>query len=177
MSKIEVETRSFLSYEEYIHLVALMEAEAEHVKDDEQETVYFSGDKDIRLQKNSTGAKIILKGGKIHDEHREEKEVSFRKEDFNTLKSILLSCGLEVEIKWFRMRKEFMWKGAKVCLDKTRGYGNIIEIEILCNEDGVDKAREKVSSLMKKLKVVQTPKYVFDERFSYYKKNWRRLVD
>ncbi|MCK5234462.1 MAG: hypothetical protein KAJ88_01340, partial [Candidatus Aenigmarchaeota archaeon] len=64
-----------------------------------------------------------------------------------------------------------------VCLDKTRGYGNIIEIEILCDENGVDKAREKVSSLMKKLKVAQTPKYVFDERFSYYKKNWRRLVD
>ncbi len=177
MSKIEVETRSFLSDEEYARLLAFMESDAEHVKDDEQETVYFSGDKDLRVQKNSTGAKIILKGGKIHDEHREEKEVSFKKEDFEKMESILVGTGLEVEIRWFRKRKEFKWMGAKVCLDKTRGYGNIIEIEIMCDEDGVDDAREEVSLLMKGLKVSQTPKYVFDERFNYYKNNWKRLVD
>ncbi len=177
MSKIEVETRSFLSDEEYARLLAFMESDAEHVKDDEQETVYFSGDKDLRVQKNSTGAKIILKGGKIHDEHREEKEVSFKKEDFEKMESILVGAGLEVEIRWFRKRKEFKWMGAKVCLDRTRGYGNIIEIEIMCDEDGVDDAREEVSLLMKGLKVSQTPKYVFDERFNYYKNNWKRLVD
>ncbi len=177
MFRIEVETRSFLSDEEYMRLVSFMESDAEHVKDDEQETVYFLGDKDVRLQKNSTGAKIILKEGKIHDIHREEKEVSFRKEDFEILESILLSAGLEVEIRWFRRRKEYKWMGAKVCLDKTRGYGNIIEIEIMCDEDGVDDAREEVSLLMKGLKVSQTPKYVFDERFNYYKKNWKKLVD
>ncbi len=177
MSNIEVESRSFLSDEEYARLLAFMESDAEHVKDDEQETVYFSGDKDLRVQKNSTGGKIILKGGKIHDEHREEKEVSFKKEDFEKMESILVGTGLEVEIRWFRKRKEFKWMGAKVCLDKTRGYGNIIEIEIMCDEDGVDDAREEVSLLMKGLKVSQTPKYVFDERFNYYKNNWKRLVD
>jgi len=103
MSRIEVETRSFLSDEEYARLLAFMESDAEHVKDDEQETVYFSGDKDVRLQKNSTSAKIILKEGKIHDIHREEKEVSFRKEDFGILESILLSAGLEVEIRWWNI--------------------------------------------------------------------------
>ncbi len=177
MSNIEVETRSFISDDEYARLVSFMESDAEHVKDDEQETVYFSGDKDIRLQKNTTGAKIILKSGKIHDINREETEVVLKREDFGKMKTILAGIGLEVEIRWFRRRKEFLWSGAKVCLDRTKGYGNIIEIEILCGEDKVEKSRKKVSGLMKELKINQTPKYVFDEKFNYYKNNWKRLVE
>lgn len=176
MRNIEVETRSFLSGYEYAHLIKFMESDAEHVKDDEQSTFYLSGKNDVRLQKNSSGAKIILKGGKIHDDYREEIEVKFKKEDFDNMVALVCAAGHEIEIKWFRMRKEFLWRGTKVCIDRTKGYGNIIEIEILCGEDEVSDARKKVGELMKELDVAQTPRYVFEERFNHYKKNWKRLI-
>ena len=176
MSNIEVESRAFLSEDEYARLISFMESNAEHVKDDEQSTFYLSGENDVRLQKNSFGAKIIRKGGKIHDDYREEIEVKFKKEDFDNMVAAVCAAGPEIEIKWFRRRKEFLWKGTKICIDKTKGYGDIIEIEILCGEDEVSDARKKVAELMKELEVAQTPRYVFEERFNHYKKNWRRLV-
>ncbi|MBW6461902.1 MAG: CYTH domain-containing protein [DPANN group archaeon] len=176
MANIEVESRAFLSEDEYARLINFMESNAERVKDDEQSTFYLSGENDVRLQKNSSGAKIILKGGKIHDDYREEIEVKFRKEDFDNMVSILCAAELEIEIKWFRKRKEFIWKNTKVCIDRTKGYGDIIEIEILCGEDEVEDARKKISEVMSELEVAQTPRYVFEERFNYYKNNWRRLV-
>ncbi len=176
MRNMEVETRSFLSGDEYVRLIKFMESDAEHVEDDEQSTFYLSGENDVRLQKNSSGAKIILKGGKIHDEYREEIEVKFKKEDFDNMVAVVCAAGHEIEIKLFRMRKEFLWRGTKVCIDRTKGYGDIIEIEILCGEDEVSDARKKVGELMKELDVAQTPRYVFEERFNHYKKNWRRLI-
>lgn len=176
MKNIEVESRAFLSDDEYARILNFMETNAEHVKNDEQETVYFSGEKDVRIQKNGSCAKIILKDGKIHEDYREEIEVKFRKEDFDNMVAIVCASGSEIEIKWFRKRKEFLWKGTKVCIDRTKGYGDIIEIEILCGEEVVSDARKKVAEIMKELKIAQTPKYVFEERFNYYKKSWRRLV-
>ncbi len=176
MKNIEVEIRSFISDEDYVRLVGFMETEAELVRDEEEETVYFSGENDLRIQRRSSGAKIILKKGNIHDTHREENEVNFHREDFGKIETILIGAGLKVEIRWFRKRKEFLWKGVKVCVDKTKGYGNIIEIEIMSDEGDVDASKKKISSLMKELGVAQTPRYVFEDRFEYYKKNWERLV-
>ncbi len=79
-------------------------------------------------------------------------------------------------IKWFRKRHEFEWEGIKVCLDFTKSYGYILELEKMCTED----AREQTLNLLKErfalLNIPLTTREEFDRRFHYYKEHWKTLT-
>ena len=174
---IEVELRSFISEGKFNELVEFMSKNALPVKDTGQETWYFSGDADLRIQRSDTRAKLWLKGGKIHDDAREEVEIILHPSNFENMAKILSVLGFEVEIKWFRHRKEFDWGGTKVCLDHTKGYGWIVELETLVGaEEHRDAAVENLKGKMKELGVTITPREEFERAFSNYKQNWKTLT-
>ena len=80
---IEVEIRSFISKEQYSSLLEFFHKGSEYLGEDEQETFYFDSPVDLRIQRNTKGAKIWLKKGKIHETQREEIEVLCKKENFD----------------------------------------------------------------------------------------------
>ena len=88
---IEVEIRSFLTKERYEELIEFFKENAKFVGEDEQETIYFDSDNDVRIQKNNYFSKIQMKKGQIHDETREEIEVKCDREDFDKLLQIFES--------------------------------------------------------------------------------------
>ncbi|HIG93249.1 TPA: hypothetical protein HA234_03560 [Candidatus Woesearchaeota archaeon] len=173
---IEAEIRSFISEEQYGQLLLFFQQNASFMKEDYQETFYFDGEQDLRIQKNDFFAKVWLKKGKLHDDHREEIEIRFDRSDFEKLEQLFLSMGLRVGIKWFRARLEFKWDDATVCLDFTRGYGYIIELEKMCSDHDKEQEVEKLKQKLASLGIAATPKAEFEARFKYYKENWRELV-
>ena len=175
--KIEVEVRSFISKEQYEHLLEFFKENAKLVKEDFQETHYFDCEQDLRIQKNNFGSKIWLKKGKLHDDFREETEIKINKEDFDKAREIFNSLGLCTEIKWLRDRKQFNWNGIKVCLDYTKGYGHIIELEKISSEEEKEKTLEELKQKLDELKIPLTPKEDFENKFNYYKENWRNLIE
>ena len=176
MKNIEVEIRSFISEEDSERLKRFMEKNATLEEEDKQITTYFSGGKDLRLQVNRRNAKVILKEGKIHDDHRKEIEIPFDKRYHNNMMDLITSLGYSIEIQWFRKRIVYIWENVNVALDNTRGYGHIIELESMCSEDEkVDRLLE-LKKLLSQLNIKETPKDVFDKRFSHYKNNWRELT-
>ena len=173
---IEVEIRSFITKEDFEKLLEFFRENSELVKEDFQETLYFDCEEDLRIQKNNLGAKIWLKHGKIHDEVREELEVKINREDFEKIKNIFLSMGLKIEIRWLRNRKQFNWNGIKVCLDHTKGYGHIIELEKITSELEKEDVLEELKQKLRELNIPLTPREKFDEKFDYYKRNWKDLI-
>ena len=173
---IEVEIRSFISKEKFDDLLDFFKKNASLVKEDYQETFYFDCDQDLRIQRNNFFSKICLKKGNIHDDYREEIEIKFDRDEFEKLEKLFLSLGYNVEIKWFRKRFEFKWDDIKVCLDYTKGYGYIIELEKICSENKKELEFEKLKQKLKSLGIEITPKEEFNKKFLYYKKNWRSLV-
>jgi len=173
---IEVEIRSFISKEKFDALLDFFKKNASLVKEDYQETFYFDCDQDLRIQRNNFFSKICLKKGNIHDDYREEIEIKFDRDEFEKLEKLFLSLGYNVEIKWFRKRFEFKWDDIKVCLDYTKGYGYIIELEKICSENKKELEFERLKQKLKSLGVEITPKEEFNKKFLYYKKNWRSLV-
>ncbi len=173
---IEAEIRSFISKEEYERLLEFFKKNANFVKKDYQETYYFDGEHDLRIQRNNFFSKIWLKKGKIHDNWREEIEVKFERSEFENLKNLLLSLGFNVQIKWLRNRQEFKWGEIKVCLDYTKGYGYIIELEVLCSDNKKEKKLEMLKKKLKELNIELTPKEEFERKFQHYKENWRKIL-
>jgi predicted adenylyl cyclase CyaB len=176
MKNIEVEIRSFLTKSEYKKLLNFMKKNAKFIDKDYQITYYFSGSRDLRIQKNNSFAKLWLKRGKLHDRHREEIEIKFNREDFDKLENLLKILGFGVEIKWFRRRHVFEWNGFNTMLDYTKGYGHIIEIEKMCSKKEKNKVYKKIKKALKKLSIKPTPKKEFERKFKYYKKNWKKLL-
>ncbi len=175
-NNIEVEIRAFISKEKYEELLEFFNQNATFVKEDSQETHYFDCERDLRIQKNNKGSKIWLKKGKMHDDVREEIEIFTQEDNFENLEKLFNSLGHNVEIKWLRKRNQFEWDGIKVCIDYTKGYGYIIELEKLCSEKDKEKALEELKNKLNELKIPLTPREEFEERYEYYKQNWRRLI-
>lgn len=177
MKNIEVEIRSFITKDKYDELLLFFKEHSEFIKEDYQETFYFDCEQDLRIQKNNFYSKIWMKKGKIHDDCREEIEIKFEKDEFENLEKLFVNMGLNVEIKWFRNRIEFKWDDVVVCLDDTKGYGYIIELEKMCSEEEKDKEYLLLKNKLESLKVEISLKREFNERFNFYKENWKKLTN
>jgi len=168
-NNIEVEARSFITKKQYEDFLKFFRKKGKFLGRDKQITYYLSGPKDLRIQKTNKFSKLWLKDGKIHAKYRQDIEIRCAREDFEKLEELLLKLGYKVQIKWSRVRNDFLWKGIRVSVDWTRGYGYIIELE----KRGREKDKEKIyQSLLKKLKelgIKLTPKKEFDKKFNYYK--------
>lgn len=176
MKSIECEIRSFITAEQYNELLKKFESEAKKVATEQQETFYFSGPQDLRIQRNDSYSKIWMKGGQIHDDQREEIEIRTERDNFENLEKLFLTLGYKVEIKWFRTRNSFIWNDISVALDYTKGYGYIIELEIMADEAGKDEEIAKLRANLKELGIEETLKAVFKEKYEHYKQHWQELT-
>lgn len=174
--QIECEIRAFVTDEQYGHLTEMLGRIAEFGGEDGQVSYYFegNGNPDLRIQRNAAGSKIWLKKGRMHDEARGEIELLCQGDDFDTLEQLFLALGYHVSIKWFRKRRLYMLDAITIALDDTKGYGKIIELEMLCRESERVAALGQLKALMSELGIVPTPKEEFDKRYLDYKENWRR---
>ncbi|MBU1975581.1 MAG: CYTH domain-containing protein [Nanoarchaeota archaeon] len=170
---IEVEIRSFIEKKKYEELIEFFKKEGKFLGEDYQETYYFDCEQDLRIQKNNSGCKLWLKKGKIHDDSREEHEVQCKREDFEKLEALLIALGYNVEIKWFRKRHRFDWNGIKVTVDYTKGYGYILELEIMSNEESKKETLELLREKLLSLEIEETPKEEFNVKYEEYKQNWK----
>ena len=176
MKQIEVEVRSFIDKKKYEELMDFFNKNGVGTGSDTQETYYYDGKHDLRIQKNSICSKVWLKKGEMHDECREEIEIKSDTKDFENLEKLYKTLGYKVKIKWFRDRNEFEWKGTKISLDYTRGYGYIIELERISDLKDKEKELEVIKKQIAELKIKITPKQEFADRFAKYELNWKKLT-
>tara|TARA_Y100000310_G_C20632880_1_gene789580 strand:- start:118 stop:660 length:543 start_codon:yes stop_codon:yes gene_type:complete len=174
---IEVEIKSFISKEQYDSLLQYFHSNSRFLNTQNQDTYYFKGDDDLRIKKDEKNATIVLKKGIVHDEKREELEVTVPLCDFEKLEMLFLAMGHEVEIKWQRQRHNFEWSGITVSVDHTVGYGYIIELEKMANAKNKDEVLLFLKQKLQELNVQLTPREVFEIRFLDYKENWKELIN
>ena len=176
VQNIECEIKIFLTDEEYQRLHQFFNTQAHTTGEDFQITYYFKTNVDLRIQQNSTHSKIILKKGIVHDESREELEISFTREDFPFLEKLFLALGYTIGIQWFRKRFTFTWNDVEVALDDTKGYGKILELEKKSTAEDTERTVSYLKSKLQELNLALTPREEFERRFMYYKEHWRELV-
>ena len=177
MSKeIEVEIRSFISESTHKKLIKFLKKEGKFLGSENQETFYFDGPKDLRIQKNDNFSKVWLKEGKIHDDFREEVEIKLAKNDFKKIEKLFLSLGYKIKIKWFRKRNDFLWNGIMVAVDFTKGYGYIVELEKIVKVKEKVKTLELLKKKLKELGIKESNKVDFEKKFKYYSQNWQKLI-
>lgn len=172
----ECEVRTLLDYYQYEALKTRLMREADFKGEDVQETRYFEGPHDLRIQKSASCAKVWLKKGKMHDECREEVEIKIEPERFGELERLFDALGYSTGIVWHRYRMRFMWEDIDVSLDYTKGYGYVIELEKMSDEAGKEETLRRLKDKLAELGLKPTPKPVLHERFTYYRERWKQLL-
>ena len=171
---IECEVRAFISEEKYNQLLHYFKKNATYINEDDQETYYWNAPHDLRIQKNNSYAKIWLKKGAIHDDARQEIEIKCKKEDFQNIRDLFEALGYTITVCWYRNRHTFKWEdNITVCIDHTKNYGHIIELEILAQENNKEQALEKIRQKLGALDIQETPKEIFNKKFEEYKNKFQ----
>ena len=75
-----------------------------------------------------------------------------------------------------RKRFQFDWNGVDVSLDYTKGYGYIIELELLSTEEDKNSNLEILRKKFAELEIAITPKDEFTQKYEFYKQNWKTLI-
>ena len=176
MKKFEVEVRTFISNSQYRKLAQKLKRIADFKKEIDEETIYC-GNEHLRVRRDDKFSYLILKSGKIHQNSRKEIEIKFKKKDFEKMKELIERIGFPVKAIWLRKRRIYDWKGTKIFLDNTKGYGKIIELEKIVNEKDKEKTFPELKSKLLVLGIKRiTPKEIFDKKFKNYLKNWPKLI-
>ena len=175
-TNVECEVRTLLTEGQYEGLKAFLAREAEFKGEDMQETRYFEGPHDLRIQRSTSCAKVWLKKGKMHDECREEIEIKLEPERFGELEKLFDTLGYSTGIVWHRHRMRYMWGDVDVSLDHTKGYGRVIELEKMSDEAEKEPTLRYLKDKLAELGLRPTPKPVLHERFTYYRERWKELL-
>lgn len=173
---VEVEARSFVTPKKWRELNQYFKKHGRLVEANFDQTVYFDAPKDLRTRLDKNSAFLILKEGRIHDEGREEIEIALPKKSFADLENLLERLGFKVKIRWYRKRRVYQWRGVRVYLGITLGYGQVIELEKMVTLEGKDKVHQRLTKMLEGLKVDITPKEEFEKRFAHYAQNWPSLI-
>ena len=177
MQSIEIEIRSFLTQLQYKNLLKRFKMVVDIGEKDYQETYYFDKDGDFRISLENKLAKLWCKKGKIHESSREEIEVIIDRDQFEKLKKMVTEfLGYDVMVSWIRERYKFEWKGIKVCLDYTKDYGYILELEKMVNKRDKESVLQELRKRLKELGITETSKEVFDRKYKEYIKNWKEKL-
>lgn len=174
---IEVELRTFIDESKNNELLKYFEQKDIEVINQKQITYYFKGDQDFRLMLTNDFCQLWLKRGEIHDEAREELIVKVDNKYKDDLIGMLKLLGFDIEIKWFRVRNSLVWNNIDVTLDYTHGYGYILELEKLVEDESqIESGKEILNKGFEELNIKMSEKQLFKEKYEDYKINWEKYT-
>ncbi len=175
-NNIEVEARCLITEKKYNQLIKYFDKNAKLLEKFHDETAYIDGKESMRLRRDEKNSYIILKSGKIHDEFREEIEIKANRNDFKNLEKLFSAINHPVSVYWDRKRRVYLWRGFKSFLDKSRGYGCMLELEKICNKNNQEVSYNKMLQALKTIDLEPTDKQKLNKKFNNYLRNWKKLL-
>jgi len=169
---IENEVRGLISPDKYQDLIHFFSREGELTKVDEQLTCYFKGEQELRIQQNDSHAFAQVKIGGINNEQKQKITVRYTREQFPELQALFRGLGYEVDSVWKRKRHEFQWGGVKVTVNDTFGYGCLIDMEVMSQEQNPDIVKD-LKIKFRSLGIEPTTQEVMDNKFEWYQRHWK----
>lgn len=171
---IEVELRSWVEPIQAASVsAAILSLGAEYRGKESQETWYFDGERDVRIQKSDAQAKMWMKSGAMHDSVRKETEVLFERGDFEALSEMIQALGVKIKVKWIRTRHIYIYGDITISVDHTIGYGDVVEAEILIHEDeDPSESLARLHKLFDQFGLTPQSRDFWDHKYSTYMKNW-----
>ncbi len=173
---VECEVRSLIDRSQYEKLKAFFSNVADFVSEGSQETRYFEGPHDLRIQRGGSYAKVWLKKGSVLDGSLQEVDIRLDSETFPKLEKLFEALGYKTAVVWQRYRLSFAWDDVAVALDHTEGYGYVVEMRLSCDEASRGQTNERLRERLAMLGLRPTPKPVLHERFSHYRERWKEAA-
>lgn len=160
---IEVEAKVAISEEERSKILEMLRGlcPLERIHEEEEEDLFFvssydpsfGADKTLKLRRSSSGAKLIFKSRRAAEDLKEnlEVEVGIRKGDEGNMLRLLRGLGFRESVIVRKRRTSFRFDGYAVNVDEVMGLGSFLEVEVLVDENDVEKAHYRIASVLSAL--------------------------
>jgi adenylate cyclase class 2 len=157
---IEVEVKVAISEEERSKIIEELRSMCplEKIHEKEEEDLFFVSsydpsfgvDKTLKLRRSSNGVQLIFKSKRATKDLKEnlEMEVGIKREDENDLLRLLRELGFRESVTVKKKRTSFRFDGYTVNVDDVAGLGSFLEVEVLVNENSVEKAYRRIASVL-----------------------------
>lgn len=160
---IEVEAKVAISEEEKARIIERLRelCPPERTHESKEEDLFFVSsydpsfgtDKTLKLRRSDDGTKLIFKSRKSVEGLKEnlEVEVGIKRGDEDDLLHLLRLLGFRESVVVKKRRLSFCVDECTVNIDDVEGLGSFLEVEVLADKCGVDKAYNKIASLLSAL--------------------------
>lgn len=174
MTNFEVELRAFLSDSQFGKLLKCLGENARPLEHVRQLTYYLDDDVDTRIEISTESGSLRQKLGMMHEPVRREVEIPLSSADAESMLRIFRNLRFKIRVIWCRERRRFDYDGIVVALDKTIGYGNILEAEITCKKDETHASHERLLGFFNSLGLEPTPEREFASAYAEYLETWEQ---
>lgn len=169
---IEVELRCFIDQGLYEDLRERLLASGKLLEDTRQITYYLHHAVDTRIQLSKSGGRVWQKLGKMHDNARREIDVKMSRSDAEMMLEIFRNLDFKLKVSWFRHRMVFDVEGISVSLDNTIGYGRILEVETVTEDQDTSAVEERLLCFLSALGLKPSSKEAFTKAYDEYLASW-----
>lgn len=160
---IEVEVKVALNDEEKEEVLNKLRERCLSERYYEEEDIFFVSihdpslgiDKTLKLRRSNSEAKLIFKRKKADENVKKnlELEVRIRREDVGNLLQVLRHLGFKESLVVKKRRRSFYLDGCTINVDDVEGLGSFLEVEVLSNGEGEDKAFNKIVEVLSALRL------------------------
>ena len=165
-----VEKRTFINQLKYKELKSYFEENSKEKKDFNQIIYKYKSDVDFRFVFDHELAFLRLRGSFYASD---DLVVPVALKDVKTMKLLLKSLGMHIDIKWFRHRAIYQYQNYTVTLDETYHYGYVVSIaKEISNIKEQPTAYEELEQVFRQLQIPITTKEQFNDRYKFYKISW-----
>jgi len=131
----------------------------------------------VRTRQDDSGVSLVVKASV--DDTTSENGIARREFDekvelpLNALDAIVRGSGFRYQAKWSRDREEYALRDTHVCLDRNAGYGWVMEIEKMVEEeDAIPSARKELTAMLSELGAQELPQDRLERMFAFYNAHW-----
>ena len=175
MVEHEVELRGPISWDKYHEIFDFMNKNAKLIKKEKQIISYYQHPEfDLRLKRIEDKLKLVIKSGEMGDKSRQEIEVELHTNEMENLRKLLSFLGFKNFIDWPRDRILYNFKGFEFALDYIQGFGPCFEIEKLCKKQEIEKHKQEMNKIIKKLGIKAVSKKRLQKIVNDYNKKFLR---
>lgn len=165
-----VEKRTFINQLKYQQLKNFFDEHNQKEKDFNQIIYKYKSDVDFRFIFDNELAYLRLRGAMNVEG---DLVVPIEQKDVKTVKLMLHSLGMHIDIKWFRHRTIYWYQDYIITLDETYHYGYVVSIaKEIPNIHLQENAHQELEQIFQKFEIPITSQEQFNDRYKFYKISW-----
>lgn len=170
---MKLEKRTFIEKEKYEEIISFLDQNAEKRLVEKQVIDTYHSENDFRMIRTNEYLKLDLKVNM----NNEENIVYISKKYENDLIRMFFNLGISIDLKRYRIRHKYLYKGFYITVDDNIKFGRIFRVSAIYKEEKeLKQVEQNILNLFSSLKIEDMGMEKFADLYRKYRMDWSSLT-